>query len=310
MMAGAVTRKVVREIMSEIRRSVNEQQKTNPQEATISWKLVRNPNKAHSWEYQVVTRGWRIGQREKKKRRILGRMGCYERILTRTFTNNEDALKVRKGPRWSTEIEAAIRGLVELQEFGRIAEKRKETITANEENRQQKGNDAADQGKKRQRLYRLWKEFVMSSRIKKGWYEQLTSLGEGKCRCGRSRISYPHWPPTSIEEADAQFEYSLDENNEHRRTIVIEWWRHFNELANMEEWSASESQQRYKDAEETIREASPIVQRELERTTKVQKRPKGWTCREYCEKVLTENRCECLCFCAEHRDECPTHGRQ
>ena len=296
--------------MSEIRRSVNEQQGMNPRGATISWKLGRNPNKAHSWEYQVVTRGWRIGQKEKQKRRILGKIGCYERILTRIFMNNGKTLKVRRKPQWSTEIEIAIQGLIELRKFEGVAKEKKEATTASEEDRQRKDSDATDQGKRRQRLYGLWKEFVISSRIKKGWYGQLTTLGEGKCRCGRSKISYPHWPPTSIEEADAQFEYSLNENNEHRRTIVIEWWRHFNEFASMEGWTASEPQQRYRDAEATIREMSPVVQRELEQTTKVRKRPKGWSCCEYCEKVLMENRCECLCFCVEHHDECPTHSRQ
>jgi hypothetical protein len=178
-----------------------------------------------------------------------------------------------------------------------------------EQRRQQTAREET-RDRRRRRLYGLWKEFVISSRIREGLYNKLPTIGEGRCRCGKARISYPHWPPTSTNEADAQFEYRIDEQNTHRRPLVINWWRHFNELANMKEWTASEPQQRYRDAEAIIREESPIVQQELERSTKVRKRPKEWSCREYCEKVLEESRCECLCFCSEHHDECPTHSQQ
>jgi hypothetical protein len=320
-MATEVTRRVTSEIMRNIRDSIREQERRYLQHETnlpirkISWKLERNPNSAYSWEYKVVTRGWRVSPAEKGKRVRLGRISCYARILEMLFKKKEFTKK-KKDLKWTKEIENAIQGLIQLRMFERqsaeISERKRSEPTQIEisTNTRQANTEDNIRGNRRQELYGLWKEFVISTRIKEGQYERLPTLGEGRCECGRAKISYPHWPPTSTDEADAQFEYSIDEQNEHRRPLVMNWWRHFNELAELREWTASEPQQRYRDAEETIREASPVVQRELERTTKIQRRPRGWTCREYCERVLTENRCECLCFCAEHRDECPTHGRQ
>src|ERR1700684_2684617 len=112
----------------------------------------------------------------------------------------------------------------------------------------------------RTELYGLWMEFAITERIKNGWYDKMPNLGEGRCQCRRGRISYPHWPPTSIEEATEQFELCQDDNNEHRRSLVIQWWNHFNGFANIVEWKASEKQQRYRDAEELIRESSVKVQ--------------------------------------------------
>ena len=327
-MAALAVQRVTSRLMQEIRDSVRNQERrylkseTNrPEKATVSWKLERNPNSANSWEYRVVSRGWVISPKEKSRRLILGRIGCFARILERVFGDKDVEEKGWSRPRWKRNIEKAIQGLIELQKFecGDTTIHEDTPLEARLRLEPTIGTAGTDgrytirketQEKRRQQLYRLWKEFVISTRIKAGRYDRLPALGEGRCRCGRARISYPHWPPTSIEEADAQFEYCIDEQNEHRRPLVINWWRHFNEFASMEEWTASEPQQRYRDAEAAIREMSPVVQRELERTTKVQKRPKGWSCREYCEKVLMENRCECLCFCVEHHDECPTHSRQ
>jgi hypothetical protein len=267
-MATAVIRKVTRELMCEVRDSVHEQERrylqheTNRRRQTINWKLERSPNSANSWEYKVVTRGWVISPKEKQKRLLLG---CYTRILEKLFENKGVAAQERSQPEWGKTTENAIQGLIRLQDIEQLNEEsRKEGLgtTKAETNVKQQRRQTTERevcGKRRQRLYGLWKEFVMSTRIKEGWYHQLPELGEGKCRCGKAKISYPHWPPTSTNEADAQFEYSIDERNTHRRPLVINWWRHFNEFANMKEWTASEPQQRYREAEATIREASPIV---------------------------------------------------
>lgn len=321
-MATTVIRKVTKELMREVRDSVHEQERrylqneTNRQRRTISWKLERNPNSANSWEYKVVTRGWVINPKEKQRRLLLGRIGCYTKTLERLFESKGVAAQERSQPEWGETTENAIQGLIRLRNIEQLyKESRREDsrttkVETNMEQQRQQTDEEGVRDRQKQRLYSLWKEFVTSTRIREGWYDRLPTLGEGKCLCGKAKISYPHWPPTSTNEADAQFEYSINERNTHRRPLVISWWRHFNEFANMKEWTASESQQRYKEAETIVREASPIVQQELERTTKIQKRPKGWSCREYCEKVLTEKKCECLCFCVEHHDECPTHGRQ
>jgi hypothetical protein len=320
-MAAATIDRVTSRLMREIRDSAYDQERRNMQHEAnqrrrpLSWKLERSPNQAGSWEYKVVTRGWTIGPQEKKKRLILGRIGCYARTLERLFEKREITKRKWNQPKWNERIKEAIQGLIQLRSNEQSGMKQQAgpkptTIETNLEQRRQRTVKREDRSKRKQQLYGLWKEFVISSRIKEGLYSRLPTIEEGRCQCGRARISYPHWPPTSTNEADAQFEYCIDERNEHRRHLVIDWWRHFNDLANIREWTASEPQQRYRDAEAIIREESPIVQQELERSTRIRKRPKGWSCREYCEKVLEANRCECLCFCSEHRDECPTYSQQ
>ena len=243
----------------------------------------------------------------------MGRIGCFAKILDKLFKNGKTMRRRWSQPRWEKATEDAIQGLIRLQNIEQLStepREKEQKLTKTKANTRQQRQQVIEReacARQKQRLYDLWKEFVMSTRVKEGQYEQLPTLNEGRCLCGKARISYPHWPPTSTNEADTQFEYCIDERNTHRRPLVINWWRHF---ANMEGWTASEKQQRYKDAETTIREASPIVQQELEKSAKIRKRSKGWSCRAYCEKVLTENKCECLSFCTEHRDECPTHSQQ
>jgi len=151
-------------------------------------------------------------------------------------------------------------------------------------------------------------EFVLSTRIKNGYNDKLPKLQAEKCLCGKARISYPHWPPTSEEEALQQFEYIRNDHNAHRRNLVLRWWEHFNDLANMIPWTASERQSRYREAADLIKDSSEIVRRELERSLTFRKRPRSWKCENYCEKVLRKKEVSCLCHCGEHRDECPTHS--
>ena len=162
---------------------------------------------------------------------------------------------------------------------------------------------------KRQQLHALWMEFTYSERHKEYWFDRMTTMEKDRCGCRKSRIGYPHWPPTSNNEATAQFELCRDGNNMHGRNLVIRWWSFFNDIANIKPWRMSEPQQRYIDAERLIRENSELVQKELEKSVTVRKkRAKGWKCRDYCEKVLREKGCSCLCHCEEHRDECPIHS--
>jgi hypothetical protein len=52
--------------------------------------------------------------------------------------------------------------------------------------RHQMTNGTKPDEKKRQQLYRLWKEFVTSTRISEGWYDRMPTLGEGRCRCWKA----------------------------------------------------------------------------------------------------------------------------
>lgn len=58
-----------------------------------------------------------------------------------------------------------------------------------------------------------------------------------------------------------------------------------------------------------IYELCPAIERDLEKDLMTPKRPKGWECRNRCQVVLDLGDVGgCLCFCSEHRDECPSHG--
>jgi hypothetical protein len=169
------------------------------------------------------------------------------------------------------------------------------------------GNNASKSTKE---LLELWMEYVYSTRMQEGLYDWLPELGRGRCYCGKSRTSFPHWPPTSLEEAEAQFQKCFEERNTHRKYLAHCWWIFINNFANMEPWTVSEPQQRYKDGQEEIRRRCPAVAEELDNDTKLKlpKRPRGWRCDEYCEPTLKERRCSCLCHCEQHRDQCPIHS--
>ena len=49
----------------------------------------------------------------------------------------------------------------------------------------------------------------------------------------------PHWPSTSIGEATEQFAKSLDEMNGHRKNLMVQWWRFFNEFTIMKPWTVT-----------------------------------------------------------------------
>src|ERR1700735_1792715 len=318
-MAVTVIQNVVNEFMKRVARDEEDTLIKKEVQRKVVWKVIRETNQAYGWEYRVITRGWKVSPRQIAQRRTLAKICCYVRILERIF-NEENRTKDERIHRqiWTSNISKALTGLTKLREFGEIEESRRLPGTTKADNENiQRAATATDEIERqrevttkdsRMELYGLWMEFAITERIKNGWYDKMPSLGEGRCQCRRGRISYPHWPPTSVEEATEQFELCQDDNNEHRRSLVIQWWNHFNGFANMTEWKASEKQQRYKDAEKLIRESSIKVQQELERSTMVKKRPKGWGCREYCEPVLKEGRCSCLCHCEEHRDLCPTHS--
>jgi hypothetical protein len=318
-MAVATIDRVVKDLMEKFtgQRSERDTEREMARKEKVNWKVTREANQTGDWEYKVVTKGWRLSLKERKQRKVLARICCFARTLERVY--NEDT---RKGKQpmitweWMPDVVSAIKGLIDLRTFDR----RKETTdiaTPNNENNQvvsattkrKEQRPIPMEDESRKGLFNLWMEFAYSERIKIGWYDRMPSLGKGKCRCGKGRISYPHWPPTSVEEAAEQFELCQDDNNEHRRNLVVHWWRHFNDFASIKEWKVSEKQQRYRDAEKTIRESSEVIQQELERSTNVRKkRPKGWNCCEYCEPVLKEKKCSCLCHCEDHRDECPIHS--
>jgi hypothetical protein len=65
----------------------------------------------------------------------------------------------------------------------------------------------------------------------------------------------------------------------------------------------------YANIADQIYKLCPAIAKDLENDLEIPKRAEGWECRNYCQIVLDlEDGGGCLCFCNEHRDECPSHG--
>ena len=211
-MAVTVIQNVVNEFMKRVARDEEDTLIKKEVQRKVVWKVIRETNQAYGWEYRVITRGWKVSPKQIAQRRTLARICCYVRILERIF-NEENRIKDERIHRqtWTSNISKAITGLTKLREFGEVEESRRlpGTIKANNGNIQRAAT-ATDEIERQQEvttkdsrteLYGLWMEFAITERIKNGWYDKMPSLGEGRCQCRRGRISYPHWPPTSVEEA-------------------------------------------------------------------------------------------------------------
>jgi hypothetical protein len=96
-------------------------------------------------------------------------------------------------------------------------------------------------------------EFVYSERIQDGMYEDLVNAGKG-CICGKGRMSFPHWPPTSFSEARALFESRLDKENTHRKHVARSWWAFVARIAAIRPWKQQIKQEIYLQKEREIRE--------------------------------------------------------
>jgi len=148
-------------------------------------------------------------------------------------------------------------------------------------------------------LFESWLEFVYSARLQDGLYGKLPSTRGRKCYCNKGRMSFLHWPPTSIEEATELYGNCFDEDNTHRRYLPYCWWTFINKLATMHKWPSQNNQQRYEQLASHIQAMFPAVSVELERDRRIPVRPVGWRCNEMCVEIL-EKKDSCTCFC---RDE-------
>jgi hypothetical protein len=274
-------------------------------EANLAQEQEINGEPAIGWDYKLVKGKWDVSEDAKRYRKYVAIRSWNKRTLGKALrSSREVALEVEE------DVQKAIDSLTRLQvtktekEAPEVSSKNVLTVAGRAPNRKERIKEK-DYSKELVTLRQLWDEFVLATRIGNGYYDKLPRKG---CRCGRARISYPHWPPTSEAESAEQFNYCMDDNNGHRRNLVLRWWEHFNKFANMEKWEVSEQQKYYKDAADLIRLNSLIVQKELERSLTHRKRPKSWSCENYCDKVLTEKQVSCLCHCGEHRDSCPIHS--
>ncbi|KAN0086349.1 hypothetical protein V8E54_000037 [Elaphomyces granulatus] len=133
-------------------------------------------------------------------------------------------------------------------------------------------------------LLKLWMEFIYSERSRSGMCGLLPKMGKGNCECEGSRMAYPHWPPTSFEEATEQFDYCMQQRNTHRRYLANSWWIFFNKLGFQE---TADKRKMCEEKAELIESNCAYFQEELvKEENRITKRPNGWRCFEYCEPKI------------------------
>jgi hypothetical protein len=155
-------------------------------------------------------------------------------------------------------------------------------------------------------LFETWMEFVYSERIQEGLYGRLVKTNQGWCECGKGRMSFPHWPPTSLNEAETLFENCLNNENTHRKYLARSWWAFVARIAAVEPWKQQVKKEIYVQKEREIREACEI--RFDEEITITRRRRKA-DCQGICEPTLKKQKYACLCDCGHHREECPVHQK-
>jgi len=122
--------------------------------------------------------------------------------------------------------------------------------------------------------------------------------------CGKGRMSFPHWPPTSFNEA--LFDNCLDEENTHRKHITRSWWAFVARIAAIRPWKQQIKQEVYIQKEREIRERYGI---RFDEDTPVRHQKRKADCQGICEPTLRKKRYACLCHCGHHREECPVHQK-
>jgi len=170
-------------------------------------------------EYKVVKGRWNISERDQARRKSICIRSCNQRSLMNVPQTSQE----NETEGFEQGIEEAIEKLKNLQLLDEERKERKPEIETETAKRQREKAPMDDTRQTTDDLRKLWKEFVLSERVKRGLYEKLPKLGIGQCRCAKARIGYPHWPPTSEGEALRQFEYVRNEHNAHRRNLVLRW---------------------------------------------------------------------------------------
>ena len=146
-----------------------------------------------------------------------------------------------------------------------------------------------------QALKKAWEIYIGEETEEEGRAKVLAHKKSWKlCDCGKSRMSYPHWPPTTYEEGMDQLRCLLGQS--HRLYLAHCW------VSRLRQQSAAE----YTIA--LVQENCPTVKSSHSDGGSRPKAPhQKANCETTCKPVLRENTCHCLCRCGRHREECPVH---
>ena len=154
-------------------------------------------------------------------------------------------------------------------------------------------------------LKKSWLAFVRDEKRKEGETGYLPS-GRNMltaCHCGKSKTSFPHWPPSTYEEAVEQLRCLIGESFPHRLYLANCWI-----ISLRKKLVTVQEQPSQRNVEGTIHLVEANC--ELERYSggePLRRNACKVDCKTICEPILKANSCYCLCCCRRHREECPVH---
>jgi len=157
-------------------------------------------------------------------------------------------------------------------------------------------------------LKQSWLSYVNMERNKEGMPKYLPKgrrTSRPSCHCGRSRTSYPHWPPSCETEATDQLRCLLGQSYPHREHLAHSWMSFL--CGKVAAEADAEDDER---AISLARKSCPtlvLAAAEPQSVGNPEKKRKKVDCVTICQRVLEERSCHCLCSCSVHREECPVH---
>ncbi|KAN0067277.1 hypothetical protein V8E54_014540 [Elaphomyces granulatus] len=159
-------------------------------------------------------------------------------------------------------------------------------------------NDQISDGQYRA-MEQSWLSYVHGEREKEG----MPRYGS-KCNCGKSRTSYPHWPPSCHSEAVDQLRCLLGRSYPHRQYLAHCW------LTSLFRKLAVEGTDEIQTMITLVQKICPALQSAGELPDMSAQRHKGSRridCDAICQPAIDENDPTCICECRHHREECPVH---
>ncbi|KAN0077548.1 hypothetical protein V8E54_005852 [Elaphomyces granulatus] len=122
-------------------------------------------------------------------------------------------------------------------------------------------------------------------------------------------VSFPHWPPTSYEEAIEQLRCVLGKDIGHRRYLASCWLSFVKQKASSDSFYRLLAGLIETKCPTFLHEQRKEELEELRRQAQI-KYCKVFSCSAFCNLVLAQQRRSCLCHCRRHRDERPAHSNQ
>jgi len=153
-----------------------------------------------------------------------------------------------------------------------------------------------------------WLSFVRYELEQLGMPTYLPS--SSACFCGKGLVSYPHWRPSTYEEAIQQLHSLLFYPRPHRPSLASCWLSFLfrTQWAQRQVTDAHDDNDDHSRVIQLLRDNCPILSSDQDGLTR---RTRPWQqqdCDSLCHIVLRDKSSSyCLCYCPFHREKCPPH---